>query len=98
MDTDAVRAQAEAHARAVVEGDLRAAARDLAPEARAKAGDVMQQLPTPLESAEVTSVDVTGASGEVRIEYRGGRRAATVQTRWEERGTRPTITDLEVLS
>jgi hypothetical protein len=96
MDEQNVRSHAQRHARAVVEGDLRSAARDLAVEARGKAGEVMQALPSPLEAADVTGVEGDAGSFVVRIRYGGAGRSTTVRTRWEDRDEQPRIVDLEV--
>jgi hypothetical protein len=69
MDEDNVRLHAEAHGRATVEGDLRAAGSDLTKDAMPAAGEVMKKLPTPLSSSAIDSVSSEGDEYVVRIRY-----------------------------
>ena len=94
---DAIREHAEAHARAMEEGDLRRAASDLTEEARGAAGVVMAEMPNPVESAEVLSVETSGDEGVVCIRFSGADSATTVESRWAEREGRPMIVDLRLV-
>ncbi len=96
MDDHAVREHAEAHGRAVLEGDLKRAASDLAGEARSQAPDVMARLPRPLRAIEVTSVRAVGEGFEALLVYRGESAETTVASRWAERDGRPLIVELAV--
>lgn len=91
------RRHAEAHARAVVDGDLRRAAGDLEGEAARQAPHVMARLPRPVVGAEVTSARAVGEEADVDIRYSGKSSATTVQARWAERGGRPKIVSLRVI-
>lgn len=97
MDESTVREHAEAHGRAVVEGDLRRAAGDLTDEVRATAGDVMARLPRPLTGVEVASVEPSGDDYLARIRYSGESEARTVEARWTDAGDRPKIAELSVV-
>ncbi len=97
MDETVVREHARAHGQATVDGDLRRAATDLAEEARAQAADVMSQLPSPLTSAEVTSVESAADDCIVQTRYAGEDAETVVEARWQERGGRPVIVDLKVV-
>jgi hypothetical protein len=97
MDEGDVRAHAQAHAEAVVAGDLSSAGRDLGEEARPKAPAIMRRLPTPLERVLVTSVESGDDDCAVLIRYEGGGREATVRTLWADRGGRPRIVDMEIV-
>ncbi len=94
MDETMVRTCARAHAEAVVVGDLRRAASDLAETAREGAGGVMAKLPRPLAGADVVSVEQTGNEVVARIRYFGDGGETTVASRWAERGGRPMIVAL----
>ena len=97
MNDATVREHAEAHGRAVVEGDLRRAASDLTEGAQAGAGAVMAQLPRPLKDAEVVDVEQAGTEALARIRYSGEDGAVTVASRWADHGGRPMIVGLEVV-
>jgi hypothetical protein len=97
MDEADARARAQAHAKAVVAGDLRAAGGDLDKAARSEAPHVMERLPRPLERASVRSVEAGGGSYTVHIRYEGGGREVTVRTSWAERDGRPKIVDMGVV-
>jgi hypothetical protein len=97
MDEDTVRRHAEAHGRATVEGDLRAAGSDLTKEALPAAGDVMKQMPESLSSSAIDSVSSEGDEYVVLIRYSGEDGDAVVESRWVERDGRPKILDLKVV-
>jgi hypothetical protein len=97
MDEDAVRAHAEAHGRAVVEGDLRRAASDLGGVARRQAAGVMEHVPKDVSSVEVTMIDNQDRHCIVDTTYSGPTQQAIVRARWEEHDDRPKIVRLEVV-
>lgn len=97
MDETTVRERAEAHGKATVAGDLRTAGSDLTKDAMGAAGAVMKEMPDPLESCEVTSVESAGGEVVARIRYVGGGRTTTVESRWAERDGTPRIVDLKVV-
>jgi hypothetical protein len=97
MDEETVRRHAEAHGRATVEGDLRAAGSDLTKDAMTAAGEVMKKLPASLSSSAIDGVSSEGDEYVVRIRYSGEDGDAVVESRWAEREGRPKIVDLEVV-
>ena len=97
MEEQTVRRRAEEHAGAVVTGDLRRAAADLDPAARAQATEVMGKLPQPLAGAEVVEVRPASTAAIALIRYRGEGAETTVASRWEERDGRLAIVELEVV-
>ena len=97
MDEDTVRRQAEAHGRATVEGDLRAAGSDLTQDALPAASEVMKKMPTSLSSSAIESVASEGDEYVVLIRYSGEDGDAVVESRWAERDGRPKIVDLKVV-
>ena len=97
MDEKDVREHARSHGNAVVEGDLRKAGGDLAPEAQSAAPGVMKQLPRPVTSSEVAEVRVEGDEAVALIRYGGEDASVTVESRWAERDGRPKIVSLEVV-
>jgi hypothetical protein len=94
MDEALVRKHAEAHASAMVDGDLRRAASDLAPEAQREAGSVMKKMPDPIHSAQIQEVTTDRGSTMTRILYAGTDAQLVVLARWEEREGRPMIVSL----
>jgi hypothetical protein len=94
MDQAEIRERAEAHAKAVVEGDLVVASKDLTDEARAQAPDVMKELPRPVTGADVGEVRTEGDDFVVGILYKGQDSEKQVESRWVEAGGRPMISEL----
>ena len=91
MDEVPTRNHAEAHAKAVVDGDMDAVMADFVPEMRGSVGEIAQQLPQPVESAEVKKVDVEDDRATVEIQYSNDDQSLTIRTRWEEVDGRPMI-------
>jgi hypothetical protein len=96
VDEGLVRRHAEAHGRAVANGDLAVAGSDLDGAARSQAAAVMKSVPGTIEGAEVQSVEAAGDGFVVRTRYWGGGSEATVEARWEDRGGRPMIVGLRL--
>ena len=94
MDESTVRERAEAHAQAMVDGDLRRAASDLTPEAQAGAAAVMKNMPNPVQGAQVQSVAPDEDAVVASILYSGATAELLVESRWEERDGRPMIVNL----
>jgi hypothetical protein len=97
MDEETVRQHAEAHGRATVAGDLRAAGSDLTREAVPAAGEVMKRMPGSLSGSAIDSVTAEGDEYVVLIRYSGEDSDAVVESRWAEREGRPKIVDLKVV-
>ena len=97
MDESLVREEAERHAAATVQGDLRTAGSSLTKEAMADAGEVMKVMPKSLESHEIVSVTSAGDAYVATIRYSGEGRDVTVESRWQERDGAPKIVALSVI-
>ena len=97
MDENTIRQHADAHAQAVVAGDLRKASSDLNDAAKQQAPTVMKSLPRPTTSASVEDVTTEGDAVVARILYAGTDSKATVASRWVEENGRPVITSLEIV-
>jgi hypothetical protein len=97
MDEATVRTHAEGHAAAMVEGDIRRAARDLSDTGKADAPPVMEKLPKSIESAEVTEVNLAGDEATATIVYRGQGREVAVESRWADQEGTPMIVGLKLL-
>ena len=96
MDEVPARKHAEAHAKAVVDGDMDAVEADFAPELRGQIQDVAQKLPRPTTDAEIARFDMEGDHANVEIRYSNEDDSKTVRTRWEELDGRPMIVDVAV--
>lgn len=96
MDESAVREHAEAHGQATVAGDLDRAGRDLTKEAMAGAGAVMKEMPKPLKSSAIDSVEATDSGYVVQIRYAGDDSSIVVVSRWVEQDGRPKIVELSL--
>jgi hypothetical protein len=97
MDEDAVRKQAHEHGQAVAVRNLRQASGDVSAEAGSAARRVLEQLPDPTETAEVTEVRADGQEFVATIRYAGDGQETLVESRWQEREGRPIIVDLSVV-
>ena len=96
MDEATLRKHAEGHAAAMVDGDLRRAARDLTDTGKADAPAVMESMPKSIESAEVTEVVLSGDEATATILYRGGGEEVAVESRWAEEEGAPMIVGLKL--
>jgi hypothetical protein len=98
MDEEAVREHAQGHIDALKAGDVGRALEDLSAELRSQPGELMAMLPLPLTAAEVESVEMAG-SGYVAVLHLVGETDETrLETRWKERGDKPTIVEVSHLS
>ncbi len=97
MDEATVREHAETHAQATVERNYEVAGSYLSEDAMANASSIMRELPRRLTSAEVRDVERSGNAFTCTIRYEGDDGAATVESRWEDVGGRPTIVALAVV-
>lgn len=96
MDENVVRERAQAHADAVVAGDLRRAGSDLTKESGAQAPGVMAKLPRPVRAARVESVTAAGDDLVARIAYEGDDSTTMVDSRWSERDGKVSIVELSL--
>jgi hypothetical protein len=93
MDEVPTRSHAEAHAKAVVDGDMEAVTADFAPALRDQVPEIAKSLPQPVTDAEVMKVDMGDDHATVRIQYSNDTQRVTIQTRWEHLDGRPMIVD-----
>lgn len=91
MDEVPTRKHAEAHAKAVVDGDIDSVTNDFVPDMRDQVKGIAQQLPQPVEKAEVEKVDMEDDHATVRIRYSNEEESLAIETRWEEHDGRPMI-------
>jgi hypothetical protein len=93
MDEIPTRNHVEAHAKAVVDGDMDTVANDFAPELRGNVSGLVSQLPQPVTDADVEKLDMEDDHANVQIRYSNDEQSLAVATRWEEIDGRPMIVD-----
>jgi hypothetical protein len=98
LNENAVRSEAERHAKATVAGDFRTAGSSLTEAARNQAGDVMKAMPGTLTACEIAGTLEDG-DGHLMVDilYTGESGQVTVRSTWDDVEGSPMITNLEVL-
>ncbi len=97
MDEAKAREHIQAHADAVVRGDMGAVIGDFSEELRPQAPQLAQSLPQPVTAAEVLSVNVGDEESVAEIRYSGDSGDVTIQSHWREIGGQPQIVAGEVV-
>jgi hypothetical protein len=82
MDEQMVRRHAEAHADAVVRGDMDALVQDFSAALQPQLPTLAQALPQPVNSAAVLSVDAASTPAVVHIKYSGVDKEVTIRSEW----------------
>jgi hypothetical protein len=98
MDDDAVREHAQAMCDALVAGDIDRATTDFSPELRKHLGEVLGLLPLPSTEVTVQSVNRGGSGFAVVLQLVGETDEVQIETRWKDRGGRPTMVEASHLS
>ena len=93
MDEIPTRKIIEAHAKAVVDGDMDTVVNDFAPDLRGNVNELAQNLPQPVTDADVRKLDVEDDHADVEIHYSNENESLTIKTRWEEVEGRAMIVD-----
>ena len=76
----------QAHADAVVAGDMDHVVADFVEQMRPQVPQIATVLPQPVESAEVLEVDEGGEGASALIRYSGGGKDVTIRSQWREEG------------
>jgi hypothetical protein len=92
MDAEDVRQHAQAYCDAPLAGDVDRAIGEFSNELRQHVGELISQIPLPLTSAEVESVEA-GAHAVVARLLLVGEFEVKVETRWKERDGKPTMVE-----
>jgi hypothetical protein len=95
MDEQTTRDRIQAHADAVVSGDIETVTNDFSEPLRPQVPQIAQSLPQPVKVAEVLSVEFVGEEAVAKIRYSGGDKAQTIRTHWQEIDGQPQIVDGE---
>jgi hypothetical protein len=85
MDERQARATADAHAQAVVDGDMDHVMGDIVPEARDSVGALAGRLPSPVTDAAVAEFRIEGETAIAEIRYSNADQVALLRSVWEQR-------------
>jgi hypothetical protein len=95
MDEVPTRKHAEAHAKAVVDGDMDSVLNDLVPDIRDEGKQIAQKLPQPTTDAEIKKLDMQDDHAIAEIVYSNEEESLRLRTRWEEHDGRPMIVEVK---
>ena len=93
MDKEAVRAHAQAHADALLAGDIGKAAEEMSKELQQSLGPIVAMLPMPMTEASIESIESTRTGYRVILHLVGEGDTLRLETRWKDRDGRPTIVE-----
>ena len=93
MDEQAVREHAQAHADALLAGDIGKAAEEMSKELRQSLGPIVAMLPMPMTAASIESVESTPTGYKIVFHLVGEGGELRLETRWKDRDGRPTIVE-----
>lgn len=91
MDQDQTREHVQAHADAVVRGDMQSVTDDFIEELRPQVPEIARSLPAPVKSAEVVSIEVGDEESVAMIRYVGDQGEVTIRSHWRTVDGRPSI-------
>jgi hypothetical protein len=95
MDDRKTREHIQAHADAVVQGDMDTVLADFSDELRPQAPELAKGLPQPVTGAEVLSVEVDDAESVATIRYSGDDAELTLRSHWQDAAEHPVIVAIE---
>ena len=98
MDEARTRDAVDAHAQAVVRGDMDAVVADLSEELQPQADEIGRILPLPVTDADVLSLEIGADEAVSEIRYAGESGEVTIRARWEEIDGSPRIVHAEPLA
>ena len=93
MDEQAVREHAQAHADALLAGDIGKAAESMSKELQQSLGPIVSMLPMPMTEASIESVESTPTGYKVVLHLVGEGDELRLETRWKDRDGRPTLVE-----
>src|SRR3954452_8823095 len=95
MDATRTRRHIQAHAEAVVRGDMAAVTADFAAALRTRVPELARALPQPVTAARVRDPEMADARALPPIRYTGTDGEVPIRSYWEEVGDRPVIVAVE---
>ena len=93
MDEQAVHEHAQAHADALLAGDIGKAAEQMSKELRSSLGQFASMLPMPMTEASIESIESTPTGYKAVLHLVGEGDTLRLETRWKDRDGRPTIVE-----
>jgi hypothetical protein len=93
MDEQAVREHAQAHADALLAGDIGKASEQMSKELRSSLGRIAAMLPMPMTEASIESIESTPTGYKVVLHLVGEGDTLRLETRWKDRDGKPTIVE-----
>jgi hypothetical protein len=93
MDEQAVREHAQAHADALLAGDIGKASEQMSRELQQSLGPIVAMLPMPMTEASIESVESTPTGYKVIFHLVGEGDTLQLETRWKDRDGTPTIVE-----
>jgi Zn-dependent alcohol dehydrogenase len=93
MDERSVREHAQAHADALLAGDIGKAAEQMSKELHATLGPFAAMLPMPMTEASIESIESTPTGYKVVLHLVGEGDTLRLETRWKDRNGQPTIVE-----
>jgi hypothetical protein len=91
MDENTTRSCVQAHADAVVRGDMDHVASDFIAELQPQLPAIAKELPQPVTSAEVQGLEVGDEISYATIKYAGPDKELTIRSHWKDVDGRPLI-------
>jgi hypothetical protein len=98
MDGDKTREHVQAHADAVVRGDMDTVIADFSAELAPQVPELAKGLPRPVTAAEVLGLEIGDAVTVATIRYSGDNGELTLRTRWQDDTDHPLIVHIEPVS
>jgi hypothetical protein len=95
MDENTTRSCVQAHADAVVRGDMDHVTADFIEELHPQLPTIAQELPQPVTSAEVQGLEIGDDVSYATIKYSGPDKELTIRSHWKEFDGRPLIVGAE---
>jgi hypothetical protein len=95
MDEQTARKYAEAHGKAVLDGNMEHLKEDIVPELHPMLEQLSTMLPSPLTGVTVVSAEASEDHAESVIAYAGAEVTLQMKARWEDRDGRPRIVAAE---
>lgn len=93
MDEHGVREHAQAHADALLAGDIGKASEQMSKELHSTLGQFPSMLPMPMTEASSASVESTPTGCRVVLHLVGEGDTLRLETRWKDRDGQPTIVE-----
>jgi hypothetical protein len=95
MDEARTRKQIEDHAAAAEAGDMETIVNDFVEELRPEVQEIGKDLPNPITTAEIVSIDFGEDEAVATIKYSNDESEGTIESHWQDVGGQPQIVHAE---